>query len=191
MNAAESKIAQDHPPLAEVKAAPDNIEEIRAAARAKIAQEEAKFKKPGKKANFKNPDKKVQSSLPLIRVSDRHLRDSTAEAIAALHAANNPPEIFLRLGELVRVQADENMRPVIRELTEPRVRYHLSQAADFFRQTDRGLVPVSPPRDIVQNVMATPSLPFPPLKGIVEVPVLRHDGSILVTPGYDSATRLY
>jgi hypothetical protein len=39
--------------------------------------------------------------------------------------------------------------------------------------------------------MSAPSWPFPALKGIVEVPVLRNDGSILEIPGYDSATRLY
>ena len=151
-------------------------EEIRQAAVAIIADEQTKFNKP---------------VLPMVMVNNRQLRDSTTEAVAALHAANDPPEIFVRMGELVRIQVDEDERPIIKELSEAGVRYYLTQAADFVKETDKGLIKVSPPRDLVQNVMAHPSWPFPALKGIVEVPVLRPDGSILATPGYDPDTRLY
>ena len=151
-------------------------EEIRQAAMAVIADEKSRFAKP---------------VLPMIIVNNRQLRDSTTEAVAALHAANVPPEIFVRMGELVRIQVDEDERPIIKELSEAGVRYYLTQAADFVKETDKGLIKVSPPRDLVQNVMAHPSWPFPALKGIVEVPVLRPDGSILATPGYDPDTKLY
>jgi hypothetical protein len=151
-------------------------EKIRQEAVAVIADEKARFAKP---------------VLPMIIVNNRQLRDSTSEAVAALHAANDPPEIFVRMGELVRIQVDEDERPIIKELSEAGVRYYLTQAADFVKETDKGFVKVSPPRDLVQNVMAHPSWPFPALKGIVEVPVLRPDGSILATPGYDPDTKLY
>jgi len=161
---------------AEVGPTPISVEEMRQAAVAVIGDEKARFAKP---------------VLPMVIVSNRQLRDSTTEAVAALHAANDPPEIFVRMGELVRIQADENGRPIIKELSEGGVRYHLTKAADFMREKKEETIKVSPPRDLVQNVMAAPSWPFPALKGIVEVPVLRRDGSILATPGYDSATRLY
>jgi len=161
---------------AEAKAIPDSVEEMRQAAAAIIADEQAKFNKP---------------VLPTVTVNNRQLRDSTAEAVAALHAANNPPEIFVRMGELVRIQVDEDGRPIIKELSEAGVRYHLTHAADFVRETKEESIKVSPPRDLVQNTMAAPDLPFPPLRGIVEVPVLRPNGSILATPGYDSVTGLY
>jgi DNA primase len=115
----------------------------------------------------------------MIRVDDRQLRSTTTEAVAALHAANNPPEIFMRLGELVRIQADENGRHIIKELSEAGVRYHLTQAANFVHQTEKKVISVSPPRDLVQNVMSAPSWPFPALKGIVEVPVLRKSGDAI------------
>ncbi|MCX5888450.1 MAG: hypothetical protein NTY36_03245 [Deltaproteobacteria bacterium] len=169
--------AQAHPDYTtEAKAIPDSVEEMRQAAAAIIADEQPKFNKP---------------VLPTVTVNNRQLRDSTAEAVAALHTANDPPEIFVRLGELVRIQADEDGRPIIKELSEAGVRYYLTQAADFVRETKKEIIKVSPHRDLVQNTMAAPDLPFPPLRGIVEVPVLRPDGSILAAPGYDSATRLY
>ena len=73
-------------------------EEIRQAAMAVIADEKSRFAKP---------------VLPMIIVNNRQLRDSTTEAVAALHAANDPPEIFVRMGELVRIQVDEDERPII------------------------------------------------------------------------------
>ncbi|MBU4357173.1 MAG: hypothetical protein KKD99_06845 [Proteobacteria bacterium] len=169
--------AQAHPHcIAEAKGIPGSVEEMRQAAAAIIADEQTKFNKP---------------TLPMVQVNDRQLRSTTTEAVAALHEANNPPEIFVRMGELVRIQADEDGRPIIKELSEAGVRYYLSQAADFVNKTQKGSIKVSPPRDLVQNVMAAPYWPFPALKGIVEVPVLRPDGSILATPGYDPATKLY
>jgi hypothetical protein len=170
----------------EAKAIPDSMGEIHTAARAKIAEEEAKFNKP-----THEEDNLSKPTLPMVQVNNRQLRSITTETVAALHAANNPPEIFVRMGEMVRIQADEDGRPIIKELGEAGVRHCLTKAMDFGHQTDKKLISVSPPRDLVQNVMATPSLPFPALRGIVEVPVLRPDGSILATPGYDLGTRLY
>jgi hypothetical protein len=48
--------------------------------------------------------------------------------------------------------------------------------------------------EIVQDLLAILSLEpglLPPLEGIVEAPVLRPDGTILLTPGYDEQTDLY
>jgi hypothetical protein len=64
-------------------------------------------------------------------------------------------------------------------------------AADFYEAGKNTDISVSPPKVLAQNILATPDLPFPPLRGIVEVPVLRPDGSILADPGYDPATKLY
>ena len=83
-------------------------EEIRQAAMAVIADEKSRFAKP---------------VLPMIIVNNRQLRDSTTQAVAALHAANDQPEIFVRMGELVRIQVDEDERPIIKELSEAGVRY--------------------------------------------------------------------
>ncbi|MGA9820862.1 MAG: hypothetical protein WBQ36_04620 [Desulfobaccales bacterium] len=129
--------------------------------------------------------------LPVIQINNRQLRDTTAEAVAALHAANEPPELFVRMGELARVVVDENDTPSIKSLDEPGLRHYLTAAADFMKQGKESTTEVSPPKDLVQNILAAPSWPFPALKGIVEVPVLRPGGSILATPGYDPDTKLY
>jgi len=51
---------------------------------------------------------------------------------------------------------------------------------------------VTPPRDILASVLAGKTWPgLPPLCGIIGAPVLRRDGTLLQTPGYDPATGLY
>jgi hypothetical protein len=131
-----------------------------------------------------------KTGLPQIQVNDRQLRDITALAIGALRAANDPFEIFVRMGQPCRIKIDEYEHPSIDPLKETGTRYYLSQAADFVRVGEK-VTKVSPPKDLVQNVLAAPDWPFPPLRGIVELPVLRPDGSILAVQGYDPATKLF
>src|SRR5262249_13833208 len=50
--------------------------------------------------------------------------------------------------------------------------------------------PVVSPQWVVQNILAFSRWPFPPLEALVETPVLRPDGTVLKTAGYDPATRL-
>ncbi|MFF0720437.1 hypothetical protein [Micromonospora sp. NPDC003816] len=51
---------------------------------------------------------------------------------------------------------------------------------------------VTPPRDTLSSVLAGKTWPgVPPLRGIIGAPVLRRDGTLLQTPGYDPTTGLY
>lgn len=54
------------------------------------------------------------------------------------------------------------------------------------------LVPVNPPMPLLRAYLAGASeRKHPALRGIVECPIVRHDGSILDAPGYDENTGLY
>jgi hypothetical protein len=147
-----------------------------------------KKRRAKKKAKTSAPGK---TGLPQIQINDRQLRDTTEDAVDALHAANNPPKIFVRMGQLCQIKTDEDERPAIEILRETGLKYHLTQAADFIVEGREGDTNVSPPKILAQNILAAPDWPFPPLRGIVEVPVLRSDGSVLATPGYDADTKLY
>jgi hypothetical protein len=129
--------------------------------------------------------------LPVIIAKDRQLRDITADSLRALEAANDPPVVFWRGGGISRVRRDESGTPLIDDLDERMVRRRLTECANFAYVSRKGR-PISmvPPRDLVQDIMALPAWPFPALVGITETPVLRPDGSILDTPGYDAATQL-
>jgi hypothetical protein len=92
---------------------------------------------------------------------------------------------------LVRLIADENGWPKIDALRDSILRGRLTRVADFVRRTMDGCVAVSPPVAVVRDIEALGQWPFPALAGVVEVPVLRPDGTILAEPGYDPTTRLF
>jgi hypothetical protein len=134
-------------------------------------------------------------SLPIIIVNDRHLRDITSDALDALYKTNDPPSIFRRLGSLCRVNVDEDGRPFAERLDEAIFRGCLERVADFvFLHGDPPVAktrPVAPPIAVVQDCLSLGTWDFPPLTNITQTPVIRPDGSILSTPGYDRDTRLY
>jgi Bifunctional DNA primase/polymerase, N-terminal len=134
-------------------------------------------------------------ALPTIVVNDRPLRDVGDEALQALVARNDPPTLFARTGRTIRLGADEHDAPIIEEASESVMRHHLTRSANFVREIHRKSgtehTDVSPPRDVVQDVMSVPHLPFPPLIGVPRTPFFRADGSLVSEPGYDASSRLY
>lgn len=129
---------------------------------------------------------------PQIFHNGRQLHEVVTEAIDALTEANEPPTIFVRAGQLVRLREDEDRRPIIEPLRTEHTRAALSEAADWWRSLkDGGMTATSPPVDVAASVLAARTWPMPALAGVVELPVLRHDGTFHVEHGYDPATRLY
>lgn len=137
-------------------------------------------------ADCKEPGKS-REGLPVIVTPNRPLRDVSAEALGVLEASNNPPALFVRSGSICRVRPDEHGRPIIEPVTEHMIRGYLTRCADFLGERDRH---ISPSNLVVRDILAAGSWPFPPLRAVVEVPVLRPNGTVLVEPGYDPETRL-
>lgn len=130
-------------------------------------------------------------SLPFIQGNYRQLREVSGDCVEALTSANDPPVLFVRGGEVARVRADEKDRPIIEGVTEAMLNGQMTRTANFFQITAKGSrFPSPPPRAAVLDILAMGTWPFPALEGVVEVPTLRPDGSILATPGYDPLTRL-
>lgn len=135
-----------------------------------------------------------RSVLPDIRVGNRQLRELSEEALEALRKVNDPPRLFTRGGFMVSLMTDDKGQTIIAAMTEPRLRGWLARSANYYRLTRQGdRVETFPPPEVVKDVLALdPALwRFLPLDMVIEVPALRPDGTILNTPGYDAATRLY
>lgn len=142
-------------------------------------------------ASRKPPD---PGPLPTVVVHDqRHLREHSADAVAAIILANKPePSVFARGGTLARLKTTDEGRLVIEPLGTDSLRGVMERSASFVAPTKKGdLRPVPPPMDVVKDVYALPDWPgLPPLLGIVTSPRVRSDGTILSKPGYDAATKL-
>ncbi len=136
-------------------------------------------------------DQTKRGELPKIVVNNRQLPEVTAEAIEALAGHNDPPEIFVRAGRLVRVREDENGSPEIQPMDDPHIKGRLARVANYIRTTEKGETKVIPPDWLVKDVGQLPHWPFPSLEAVVEAPIMRPDGTIFDTRGYDPKTRLY
>ena len=127
-----------------------------------------------------------------IVVTDRQLRDITADALHSLYRANQPTHIFRRSSALARISLDEEGRPYIEPLGESAFRGLLARTCNFVRTTLKNEgVAIPPPLEVVRDCLSLGQWDFPALLGIIEAPVIRPDGTVLTNPGYDSLTHLY
>ncbi len=137
----------------------------------------------------------TKPGLPSILIDDTQLSDLTDQALAAVIQSNEPPAVFVRAGSVARVMCDENGVPKIDTFDRVRMRCRLSEVANFFtlRKGEGGCyeqVGTNPPLSLAENVLAQTTWNLPPLAGIARAPILRHDGTICTTPGYDPVSRL-
>ena len=133
-----------------------------------------------------------QRRLPEINISSTHLRNLVNESLEALIAANDPPILFVRAGQVVRLIRDEHNIPKIDSMNEYSLRGRMERVANYVRTTLKdNIIPTDPPMSIVRDLITLGEWAFPPLSGITETPAIRPDGSILETPGYDPLTELY
>jgi len=130
---------------------------------------------------------------PTIKAGARFVNNVAADLLRTLEQANGDnPRLFVRAGELAHIRRDEHGRPAIQALTKDGLMVRAARAARWTRWDARSSKDkeASPPDDALRYVMARGDWPFPALAGLTEVPVLRPDGSILTTPGYDPFTKL-
>ena len=136
--------------------------------------------------------------LPTIQCRDRDLRDLTSESLAAIQDLNDDPQLFIRGGQMARILQDEMHRHVIGLVNEPALRGVLARAANFRAMWvgsygQRQERPVSPPRDVVADLLALPPMTWglPPLEGVSECPIIRPDGTAVTEEGFDDSSRVY
>jgi len=140
---------------------------------------------------------------PQIIVNNRFLQDLTREAVEALAASNYPEKLFTSSGEIVKVAQIQEKdkygqsynRPVRKPVTEAALRGYLARSAQFFKAREKNgetdYLPSIPPLELVRDIMAQDDLPLPLLCRIVQAPVMRWDGSMFITPGYDAGSSVY
>jgi len=119
-------------------------------------------------------------------------RDVVRQLIQAMLRCNkDAPQVFERGNLLARILAPEDRTPDIELVDQVQLRAHLVETCDFVRIVRDTYEVVSPPLGVIAMVHRNYARRFPRLEGLVEVPVLRADGSILSEPGYDPATKLF
>src|SRR5258708_3704828 len=117
-------------------------------------------------------------------------------AVASLERHNRGREfLYQRDGRLVQLQdkggvsydGKPTQETVIAEVTTYALTGMLTNSANFINNKGKH---ITPPIDIVHNVLAMGAWRFPVIVGVVSVPTIRPDGTILNRVGYDKATNL-
>lgn len=145
----------------------------------------------------KKPTSPAGANEPgVVVVSNRQLRDLTADAMAAVAAANQPPRWFRRGGVPVRVvdsiDDEGGVVPIVQEMRAGAIKNILAESADWIRINAKGeRSNCFPPDEVVTDVANSPRWDLPGLVGIVETPVFTSKGTLLSKPGYDPISRLW
>jgi hypothetical protein len=144
-----------------------------------------------------------EPEVPIIVASGVPLQDVTRRALETVIAANDPPKLFVRDAQVTLAARSEDGRPTLLGANEALLRGIMARAARYVRMRRVGedWVPsdIAPPVEVVKDFELQVHLwveehgkwPFPAITGVTECPVLRPDGTICDTPGYDPMTRLY
>lgn len=131
---------------------------------------------------------------PRLIISD-DLKKDADKIVEIIVEWNDPPVLFYQAGKIVTVWRDEHGMPSLRIVDRDRLRGILAEIMEFLKvkKTKEGerLERVLPPMHLVREIYARHDIPLPACRGIVTCPVMRGDGSILTTGGYDHQTKLY
>jgi hypothetical protein len=140
-----------------------------------------------------------ETEMPVILVEAGRLHEIATEGEAALINAGAP---FYIWGEqIVRPVAEEvdaarggkTTTARLAPVTEAVLLDHLSRAARWEKLDVRSKksIPSDPPRNIPAIIISRDGeWTFRPLAGVITTQTMRPDGSVLIQPGYDPATRL-
>lgn len=127
-----------------------------------------------------------------IKANNRQLPDITADALDALVESNDPPILFVRDGQLARVEYDETNTPKIKNLGPNALRGMVARAATWIKTGEKSSAECPPPKDVVDDLMALGGWPgVPPIVSVTLCPVLSPSGTLRREHGYDPESRFY
>jgi hypothetical protein len=107
-------------------------------------------------------------------------------------------DIYQRAGAIVQIHRDVTMMGDdlrISPIKNNALTERMSRSADWIRTKEKDGIPeerpAMPPPWVAKTLSERARWRFRPLRGVVECPTMRDDGSVISAPGYDDASGLY
>lgn len=129
----------------------------------------------------------------LLEPGTLHEAATLAEKCLAGHS-----DVYQRAHQLVHIVEGnevESNTPTVKPLRRGLLSRYLSQVASLVKPSTRsnsGVIPTNPPDAFMSMIDEADGWPsIRPLRGLLEAPSFREDGSILQSPGYDPQTGFY
>jgi hypothetical protein len=178
---------------------PDDPEEHVRQVRERLEREETEKNNPHPAPNGEDRESATLSGRPIILVESGKRHIAADQGIDALVKANVPfYQRNRKLQRVARVKAknmtgEEIMIPGIVPVDAAILGRELGRSALWQRydMKQKKFVSIDPPSAVAAQILAmVGDWPFAPLKGIIQCPTLRRDGTLLDTSGYDQATGL-
>ncbi|MEV1006109.1 hypothetical protein [Streptomyces sp. NPDC049881] len=118
------------------------------------------------------------------------------DAVLDVMADGGLPDLYTRSGGPCQVTEEDDGSPIVRQLGTDNLRAYLAQHVTTYVMAKDGDGGAREERQLLMprtcsTILGRSDWPLPPLRGIVTSPVVRPDGTLLVTPGYDPSTGLY
>lgn len=132
--------------------------------------------------------------IPTIYMGS-HVPGMTDQALMAIRRAGN---VFVRSGEMVSLQYNEDRKWVIlQSMNREILRGVLMRSAIWVQSREKkdgslAETEKTPPLLVLDDILSlSPHLwKIPVVRGVREIPIIRSDGTIQTTPGYDGRTQL-
>lgn len=108
----------------------------------------------------------------------------------AIHAANDPPQVFISSGALARLSLAGDV-PAIQLLDEHSALGLLMRVADWIRVSAKGTEDTEPKKIFAHDILSNPDLLLPRLDSVITTPVFDHDWRLITEPGYHPDAKLW
>ena len=142
---------------------------------------------------------------PQICVTKRDLRDLVADAHAVLvqangrriqraatgHVEGQDAPLFRRGNVIVRLERDEDVAPMLSDVTETAIYGVLLREIAWLKTTDEGPIPAYPPDKVAMDLLTYPGSTFPRVSSVIATPTFGRAGQLLHQPGLHQADRLW
>jgi hypothetical protein len=140
-------------------------------------------------------DDAADDTRPAIDISAIDLPTLMPQAWDAIVAQNDPPTLFRRAGELARLEQTEGGALVVKTVDTRVMTGVLARAARWvkvsYTRSARVEREALPPSAVVDDAMVNIDPRIPPIVRVVSAPTFADANTLLVTPGYHAATRVY
>ena len=159
-----------------------NLNELEAAIqeeRSRLQDEHAKEAREKRRQQLEEKGKRT------IRITGRQSSDVVRDMRHAVQQANDPPMLYRRGTEILRVSEGRDDRLRLEAVSEAYLDYFTSESAAFvddrYKPREFSIRYLNRMRELLE---------LPELRGITRVPVLKPNGAIQDVPGYDAETQL-
>jgi hypothetical protein len=137
---------------------------------------------------------KMNTLLPKINIGkEPNLNNQVDFAMDAMRKYNNPPVLFKRCGDICKiVEVNMGQYGIVKQ-NDHAIQHVVAKSSIWISGYHENGKPneIYPPQSVIKAITALGEWPLPWLLSLTSIPIIRPNGAIHTTPGYDEVTHFY